>query len=325
MVISGIRDLLAGRWALGVIATLTLVSATSAEEEYAVPSLLATESLLLDVARVGDRIIAVGERGHVVLSKNRGEDWYQAESVPTRATLTSVFFVNEREGWAVGHDAVVLHTTDAGENWELQHAAPDDEAPLLSVWFEDETHGMAVGAFGLMVETRDGGGSWKRRSLSQSEEEDYHLNEIFHGPEGSVFIAAEVGNVYRSRDKGVTFERLRLGYEGSFWSGLDLGDGSLLVFGMRGHVFRSDDLGENWSEVPTGSEQSLQAGVFVGGKRVTIVGLGGVILTSLDLGESFTVAIQPDRRGIAAVAVGRNERILLFGQGGVKEPEVALP
>jgi photosystem II stability/assembly factor-like uncharacterized protein len=54
---------------------------------------LAEKSLLLDGQVVGDRIIVVGERGHILISEDQGVSWQQQE-VPTRATLTSIFFVD---------------------------------------------------------------------------------------------------------------------------------------------------------------------------------------------------------------------------------------
>ena len=52
------------------------------------PAPLAARSLILDVADGGDRAIAVGERGHVLVSESRRGDWRQVENVPTRSTLT---------------------------------------------------------------------------------------------------------------------------------------------------------------------------------------------------------------------------------------------
>ena len=66
---------------------------------------LAGSSLLLDLAFAGQRMVAVGERGHVMLSDDQGATWRQAKSVPTRVLLTAVFFVDSEYGWAVGHDA----------------------------------------------------------------------------------------------------------------------------------------------------------------------------------------------------------------------------
>ena len=85
----------------------------------AMPTLKATSSLLLDVVSTGDRLVAVGERGHIIYSDDDGYKWVQA-SVPVISTLTSVYFVNEQIGWAVGHDAIVLKTDDAGQTWAKQ-------------------------------------------------------------------------------------------------------------------------------------------------------------------------------------------------------------
>jgi photosystem II stability/assembly factor-like uncharacterized protein len=240
-----------GVGAFGLLVTGLLASLAAASPRDAMPSTLATSSLLVDVARAGQRLVAVGERGHVVLSDDGGESWRQASSVPVQATLTEVFFVDARQGWAVGHDAVVLHTADAGETWELQHRATEEEAPLLSVWFEDERRGLAVGAFGLMLETGNRGRTWERRWLAGEpltaearDAEDPHLNHLFSGPGGTLFVAAEFGAVFRSRDRGRSWERLQSPYSGSLWGGLGLDDGAMLVFGMRGHVLRSDDQGD---------------------------------------------------------------------------------
>ena len=212
------------------------------------------------MARADGRLVAVGEWGHVLLSDDGGGSWRQAESVPTRATLTAVTFADAKRGWAVGHDAVVIHTRDGGETWELQLQAPEEEVPLLTVWFQNAEHGLAAGAFALMIETTDGGKTWRRRPFTPNPDEDYHLNAIFRGPGDSLFIAAEFGSIYRSLDGGASWERLHPPYQGSFWGGLAVGEEAFLVFGMRGHVFRSEDLGESWQELDSGTDQSLQSG-----------------------------------------------------------------
>ena len=79
--------------------------------------------LLLDAAQTGTRIVAVGERGRIVLSDDEGHSWRYAAS-PTEATLTAVHFAGDRRGWAVGHDATILLSRDGGETWDQVHAAP---------------------------------------------------------------------------------------------------------------------------------------------------------------------------------------------------------
>ncbi len=85
----------------------------------AIKSAKVASSLLQDIVRIGDRLVVVGERGHIATSDDNGKTWQQAE-VPTRAMMNAVFFISPTEGWAVGHDALVLHTTDAGLTWTIQ-------------------------------------------------------------------------------------------------------------------------------------------------------------------------------------------------------------
>ena len=67
---------------------------------------LAKSSLLLDIDVINnERLVAVGAYGHILFS-NDGIDWQQA-NVPVKSTLTGVFFINDKLGWAVGHDAVI--------------------------------------------------------------------------------------------------------------------------------------------------------------------------------------------------------------------------
>lgn len=79
----------------------------------------APQSLLLDLVQAGDRLLAVGERGHIVYSDDQGAHWSQAR-VPTTQMLTAVFFISPQKGWATGHDGLILVTEDAGNSWRLQ-------------------------------------------------------------------------------------------------------------------------------------------------------------------------------------------------------------
>ena len=163
---------------------------------------LAEKSLLLDGQVIGDRIIVVGERGHILISEDHGVSWQQQE-VPTRANLTSVFFVDPANGWAAGHDSVILQTSDGGRHWQQVYADPEDERPILDLWFRDITHGYAVGAYGLFLFTEDGGKSWQPFDFNPAtlmangdgvfvEESwgiDFHLNQISATPNGRIPVS----------------------------------------------------------------------------------------------------------------------------------------
>jgi photosystem II stability/assembly factor-like uncharacterized protein len=279
---------------------------------------LASKSLVLQVARAGNRLVTVGEYGHVLLSDDQGASWRQARSVPTTTTLTSVTFIDARQGWAVGHGGIVIATTDGGESWNRLAGKLDAHESLFSVWFRDARHGIAVGPYGYLIETADGGASWQQRQVAPGEDGERHLNQVFAGPDGTLLIAAEAGTVFRSTDNGASWTALKLPYHGSLWGGLALADGTLVLFGMRGHVLRSTDHGLSWTDATAG-DQSLSGAVQLGDGTLVLAGLGGAVARSRDGGKTFEATLDASRRSYTAVAEGAGGVALLFGLAGVQQ------
>ena len=288
--------------------------------ESAVKAPLAASSLLLDVASRGGLLVAVGERGHVLVSGDSGQSWRQAD-VGSRALLTGVFMYDARLGWAVGHDEVVVRTRDGGLTWERVHSAPEREKPLLDVWFADDRTGLAVGAYGGLLATSDGGDTWTRRQVYG--EDDFHLNQIAAAADGTLFVAAEAGHLYRSSDRGATWQRLTSPYDGSFFGLLPLPDGSLLAFGLRGHLYRSPDGGRSWTAIPTGTDATLTCALDLGSGRFVVGGMDGTLLWSAGDGAAVRKQDLPDRKAIVALAQGAPGTLLIFGEGGVRHVEIS--
>jgi photosystem II stability/assembly factor-like uncharacterized protein len=299
---------------------------------------LASSSLLLDLAMAGPRIVAVGERGHVLLSDDQGATWRQAKSVPTRSMLTAVFFADESYGWAVGHDETILNTVDGGETWTRSHFAPEAAQPLLDLWFANRISGIAVGAYGAYLTTNDGGRHWASAKFAPPPARtpthdgeaapqegdlppDYHLNRIV-GVGNRLYIAAEAGQLYRSDDRGATWRVLPSPYEGSFFGLLPIRGEGLLAFGLRGHLYKSADAGETWTELETGTTAMLTDAIAINDLRVVISGLAGVLLVSGDGGESFRLTQQDDRKGLSALLPGPPGAVVVVGEGGVRNLRV---
>jgi len=278
------------------------------------PSRLAASSLLLDVTAAGERLVAVGEWGHIVYSDDQGANWTQA-TVPVDVTLTAISFADEKNGWAVGHDAVILHSADAGQTWTVQSKQPELEQPLFSVYFSDAQNGFAVGAYSLYMTTADGGATWTQKKIGDS---DFHMNGIFKAKSGELVIAGEAGHVFRSKDKGENWEILQTPYSGSFWNGLGLADGSLLVFGMRGNIWHSADGGTTWNQVANKSTSSIQSGRILSDGRVVLIGLEGTVQISKDGGKTFVYAPRDDRAAMAALIQTKDGVVHVFGEEGAK-------
>ncbi|HEY0594112.1 MAG TPA: YCF48-related protein [Thermoanaerobaculia bacterium] len=299
---------------LVLIAGLALGQQANAPIERSIPAPLAPKSLLTDVVPAGSALVAVGDRGHILISGDGGASWTQAD-VPTRSMLTGVAFTGRNDGCAVGHDAVIVRTTDGGKTWERVHWDPEAEAPLLDVIFLDRQRGIAVGAYGSYLTTGDGGATWTAGRVS--EDADYHLNQIARSATGKLYIAAEGGHAYRSDDDGATWIPLQTPYEGSLFGVLPLDGDSVLLFGLRGHILRSDDAGATWTEIASPTQAMLNAGVRLADGRIVLVGLGGTVLVSADGGRTFALREQERRAGFQAVAPA-GSALLLAGDTGVR-------
>ncbi|MFL9867014.1 glycosyl hydrolase [Paraburkholderia fungorum] len=233
---------------------------------------------LMTVARAGTRLVAVGMRGLIIVSDDEGRNWSQVVS-PVRSDLVALSFPTAQDGWAVGHDGVVLHTADGGRTWGHQFdgrmaaaslvntdkakiAAGDTAAqpyldqlllnykagpslPLLSVWFSDALHGMAVGPFGTAIATDDGGKTWMPMLERIDNPQFLHLNAV-RGVAGGVFIAGEKGTVFRLDPASGKFARVETGYGGSFF-GIAGDERALFAHGLRGTIYRSTDRGASWA------------------------------------------------------------------------------
>ena len=302
----------------GLVAPATL-DPGGKDSQWAVMARLAPERLLLDVAWRGERLLAVGERGHLLVSSDAGASWTQAK-VPTRALLTGIYMHDARLAWAVGHDAVVLRTRDGGVTWERVHHAPENERPLLDVWFKDAERGLATSAYGELLATRDGGDSWEPRAVRDGD--DFHLNQLAAAADGTLYLAAEAGHLYRSDDGGETWVPLPSPYAGSFFGLLPLAEGPVLAFGLRGRLFASADRGKSWTRIETATEATLLCGLQLDPGRFVVAGMEG----SLVWGEGVTGPVRteqrPDRHAIVALAPGAGRELLLFGEGGVGRLEL---
>jgi photosystem II stability/assembly factor-like uncharacterized protein len=314
-----------------VLAAAAAIAATDPGTLPAEPAPLASRSLLLDVARAGERLVAVGERGHVLLSDDGGTKWTQAKGVPTQELLTGVCFADERRGIAVGHDEIVLVTQDSGRTWERKHYAPEAQQPLLDVACASDGRAIAVGAYGAFFVSTDFGATWVARKLEPkgekaapaSEDEfeedlgDPHLNRIVASSATRYYIAAEAGHLYRSDDAGESWVELASPYEGSFFGVTPLEGDSVLAYGLRGNLFRSDDAGASWRKIDTGTVAMLNDAVALPGGGVAVVGLSGVVLVNRD-GNGYELSQQSDRKGLsAAVALGEDS-LVTVGEAGVK-------
>jgi photosystem II stability/assembly factor-like uncharacterized protein len=301
-------------------------SASSLTQQHAVVSPSALRTGILAVARAGQRIVAVGDRGVVLLSDDNGVTFRQSAGVPTRAMLTSVSFAEDgRTGWAVGHLGVILVTRNAGDTWHLQRDDLVNDQPLFATSFTSATDGFAAGLWSLLVRTQDGGKSWETVNLAaatggKAGGSGPNLFSIVRSVKGTLLIASEQGVVFRSTDNGANWTAVQTGNAGTFWACQSLRSGTLLAAGLGGKVYRSTDDGVSWQPVAVATRSSITALAQLPSDRVVGVGADGAMLVSHDDGVTFQATHLRERTELTAVLANGRDTAIVFSSAGPLAP-----
>lgn len=252
-------------------------------------------AVLLAAAQAGARLVAVGERGIVALSDDRGASWRQAPS-PVSVTLTMVRFADDQHGVAVGHGGTVLTTDDAGASWRLRldglrlaelakasattPAAQQDaerlladgpDKPFLDVLQWNAKRLLAVGAYGLAFYSADGGETWTPWMDRLPNPRALHWY-VARRAGDTLLLAGEQGLLARSTDGGQSFQTMNSPYKGSWFAGEIRADGLAVLAGLRGNVWRSPDGGAQWTQLASPVPATITA--------MAVDAKGGLLLAS---------------------------------------------
>jgi photosystem II stability/assembly factor-like uncharacterized protein len=201
--------------------------------------------------------IAAGQYGEahggwVLATEDEGESWrsYKVADAPIRA----VYFVDRRDGWAVG-DQDIAHTTDGGKTWSVQLHRGNGEVAGSDVWFVDRRHGWAVSwTPGRILATDDGGARW-RLAWEDGETE---LRAIRFANRSTGWA---VGTRYPSEDAQVT--------EGESMPP------------AKGIILSTSDGGDTWEERAFEQTDGVFDLTVAGDESVVAVGEGWVLRRSL--------------------------------------------
>lgn len=269
--------------------------------------------LLLNLADSGQRLVAVGERGVVMLADEAGEQWTSLRTSSNR-TLSGVAFASPEIGVAVGHGGTLLRTEDGGLHWKALEADSNGDA-LLGVASLGDGRMAAWGAFGLYLLSRDSGATWERRTVVDSDF-DRHLSQVIRLANGDWLMVGESGTLLRSHDLGETWQAQQSPYAGSLFGALQLRGGDILLYGMRGNLWLSSDGGQNWSQRESATTFAFNGAVQLASGRIIAFGNSGLLRASDDGGRTFR-PVSASRSSLAKALQLQDGRLLAVGERGI--------
>jgi photosystem II stability/assembly factor-like uncharacterized protein len=228
-----------------------------------------------------------------------GYGWVdQSGAANTLNNLHGVFFLDERNGWAVGDLGTILHTTDGGASWSPQ-TSNSTGYRLNGVAFVSPTSGYVVGSAGRLLFTTNGGSTWAPMTVSTDGGKSLNAIRFQNSTHG--WIVGNGGLILRTTNGGASWARVQPAV-----TAVDLYDVSFPRYSVGGSA-PLDPYGYGWA-----------------------VGATGIILKSENFGQSWSI-YQPYATSDAlfgvvrvskfeAVAAGANNRVL----GTVADADTAL-
>ena len=252
------------------------------------------------------RTLAATSSG-AILSTTDGEDWTPASRRGHADSLSSLFFLDERRGWAAGHGDMLL-TEDGGETWTS--LTPDGvdvsyRSPMRAMHFVDERRGWVVGMHGALMRTADGGVTWETADTPLGADEHPNFWDLFFVDDQTAWIVGEEGTILATRDGGNTWKRQNTGLKDARseakFERIPKAAGSVLI-----------DAGDRTSGF------TITAVRFVTGSRGWITGFypnmgRSLILRTEDAGATWVVDADIQGEDLYALFVQGRERLWAIG------------
>jgi len=312
---------------------LGLAAPGAAAPEYAPIMPLASQSLLLDITTAGERIVTVGERGHILYSDDRGDRWTQAR-VPTTQMLTGVHFASTQQGWAVGHDGLILVSDDGGASWRIQRdgIAAQQQANL-------EIREQAYQQVKLLQEAPASAGDENTTAQQLALEDAVMDLEDAEAALGEPVFTSPLMDVWFSDDQhgwavGAFGAFLGTANGGQTWQDYSgqidnpdefhlntiTGDaqGRIFIAGEGGGMYRSLDGGERWESLEPFYEGSWFGVIYSAPHDALLLfGLRGNLYRSTDFGDSWNSVAGEHHTTIAGGSASDSGQIALAGGVGI--------
>lgn len=197
---------------------------------------------------------------------------WQRQTCPINDGLHNVYFVSDSLGWAISYGTgILIHTADAGKNWQVQHQF--DSLYFEQIQFVDENNGWLCGEYGFVFKTTDGGNNWLDVSppIEQRITRQIDWNSKAR-PEG--WYIGYYSMHFFNRDTG-------------FVAGQKLN----LVEKQREYIFHlTQDGGKTWQSNPLAPRDMTYDPFFINGQIGFIGGNSNVYFTT-DAGKSWAATI----------------------------------
>ena len=285
-------------------------------------------------------LLMVSLWGKPIVGNTQNDNW-NIQNSGAVTSLSSVYFIDNHTGWAVGDSGTILKTTDGGNTWNKQNAKTTNY--LSSVCFVDFQTGWVVGESGTIFKTTDGGISWNTQNSGVTN----HLFSVYFVDDSNGWAVGESGTILMTSDGGTTWHTQNSGTNLNLYSvhfvdhqtGYVVGGGVIGIIRSFGTpiILKTNNGGQSWISLSISKTLILysvffidtQIGWIVGEEYSTPFGLEfktPTIAMTTDGGETWTISYSSGSGELSSVyfpdnqngwAVGTDGNILHSTDGGI--------
>jgi photosystem II stability/assembly factor-like uncharacterized protein len=203
------------------------------------------------------------------------------------AWYKDIFFLDDRNGWIVGADGVILITTDGGNTWTQSRKFTNDT--FIQVHFTDPLNGwmLCERSFFLkgrepanyLRKTTDGGLTWFKVEFDGADHQ--RVTRLMFGKDGSARAFGEGGVFYDLQEDGTTWKRSRTAIKYLLLNGAFADNVLGAIVGAGGTIMFTEDGGFTWEKASLiGESDSKFNSIFFYGREAWAVGNRGRVFRS---------------------------------------------
>jgi photosystem II stability/assembly factor-like uncharacterized protein len=287
---------------------------------------IANKSIITNIIKHQDQILAVGERGHI-LTWSDMDNWQQ-QRVPVSLTLTGITTLNDGTRFVVGHNAVILKSDPQSDSWSkvfdgneltklkiiyIGKKIATSQAQLDELTDEDEIADLQFNIEDLEFNLEDA-------QIELADGPNKPLLAITVSDNNQLFAVGAYGTILTSIDLGITWQLIDGQIENPDQYHLNsivtADNGFMYIVGENGIGFLSKDNAQTWQTMDMPYDGSL-FGIATKKDSLVAFGLQGNFMVSNDKGDSWEASNIGNSSSLLGGVIADDMTASLVGHGGV--------
>ncbi len=258
------------------------------------------------------KILAVGEKGLLLTSKNSGKDWQILNSQSNDDFVSASYHSAQQQWLALTNTGTVLILDDDFKNIQ-KISLPNTLTPRKIIYANSNQMLFITTTQGALLSSQD---SLNWRTSLQIDKAQ--INDVISTPRGTQLLLSSDGFIQRTTDNAQTWQKILL-KDGAFLSGsiIDPTNNHVIIFTSTGEIFLSKDDGLQWT-LTAELGNYINQGLYSAEKNtLLVVGNKGLLAASQTGGKTWFQKASNTYANIEGVTANTQQGIIAFGQGGL--------